>query len=56
MVESPCRDVCAVDGDICMGCGRTIQEIASWQSLTEADRTQIIEEIQQGERTYPTPE
>ncbi|MXR50521.1 DUF1289 domain-containing protein [Halovenus sp. WSH3] len=50
-VESPCVDVCALDGDICVGCGRTVAEITSWQRLTDAERAQVLEAI--ADREYP---
>jgi predicted Fe-S protein YdhL (DUF1289 family) len=42
--SSPCIKVCAVDGaaGLCVGCGRTLREIASWESLSEAARLDIM--------------
>jgi predicted Fe-S protein YdhL (DUF1289 family) len=44
MVSSPCIKVCVVDGasNICLGCGRTLPEIASWGRMTEAQRLAIM--------------
>ena len=28
--------------NLCMGCGRTLQEIARWTSLSDAERTAIM--------------
>jgi hypothetical protein len=44
MISSPCIKVCVVDGatDICLGCGRTLPEIASWGRLSEAQRLAIM--------------
>jgi len=44
MISSPCLKVCIVDGatDICLGCGRTLPEIASWGRLTEEQRLAIM--------------
>lgn len=40
--ESPCRQICRLGADrVCDGCGRTIQEIASWSRLGPADRGRI---------------
>jgi predicted Fe-S protein YdhL (DUF1289 family) len=43
-LSSPCIRVCVVDGrtDICLGCGRTLPEIAQWGRLTEAQRLAIM--------------
>lgn len=56
MVSSPCTNVCVLDGDICVGCGRTVAEIMGWQSLSEAEKEHIVEAIRCGEREYPTSE
>lgn len=44
MISSPCIKVCIVDGiaDICLGCGRTLPEIAKWGSLSEEQRLAIM--------------
>ena len=43
-VSSPCIKVCVVDGhtDICLGCGRTLPEIASWGRKSEPERLAIM--------------
>lgn len=43
-LSSPCIRVCVVDGiaDICLGCGRTLPEIASWGRKSEAERLAIM--------------
>ncbi|TXG84367.1 MAG: DUF1289 domain-containing protein [Sphingomonadales bacterium] len=41
---SPCRMLCQLDasGRYCTGCWRHRDEIAAWQSLSEAERLQIM--------------
>lgn len=43
-ISSPCVKVCAVDGrtGLCVGCWRTLKEIAAWGSLSEAQRREIM--------------
>lgn len=42
-VSTPCVGVCRLDDrDICIGCGRTIRQIAAWSGLDEGDRRQIM--------------
>jgi hypothetical protein len=43
-ISSPCIKVCAVDGrtGLCLGCGRTLPEIAQWPKLSEAERLSIM--------------
>ncbi len=46
-ISSPCRNVCAVEGQsgLCIGCGRTLREIAAWRSYDELHRQQIMAEL-----------
>jgi uncharacterized protein len=43
-IESPCIKVCEVDANagVCTGCHRTLNEIASWSSFTNAERRAIM--------------
>jgi predicted Fe-S protein YdhL (DUF1289 family) len=52
-VESPCIDRCQLDDGICLGCGRTIDEITGWQRLSERQKEQVIDAI--ADREYPKP-
>ncbi|WP_276249250.1 DUF1289 domain-containing protein [Haloarcula rara] len=52
-MDSPCTSVCALEDGLCVGCGRTVAEIASWQSMSDEEREQVVQAIQQGERAYP---
>jgi len=53
MVDSPCTNVCALDGGLCVGCGRTVAEITSWQSMSDDEREAVVRTIRDGERAYP---
>jgi len=46
-MESPCVDVCEIDRTtgLCLGCRRTIGEIAAWSSMTSAERRRIMAEL-----------
>jgi predicted Fe-S protein YdhL (DUF1289 family) len=46
-VESPCVDICLLDQEagLCVGCGRTIEEIANWASMTDPERSAIMREL-----------
>jgi hypothetical protein len=43
-IESPCIKVCAIDPvtRLCAGCGRTLDEIARWSSMSNAERAAIM--------------
>lgn len=43
-IVTPCVKVCAVDGasGYCLGCRRTLPEIAAWSRLSDDERTAIM--------------
>ena len=47
MIESPCVKICTLDArsGICLGCGRTIDEIAYWTAITAAERCRVMSEL-----------
>ena len=44
-LESPCIGVCALDGLVCLGCGRSVDEIESWPQASTAERAAILQRI-----------
>ena len=46
VVESPCNNVCKIENDVCIGCGRTLEEIAHWLEMTDADKEQVNANLQ----------
>jgi predicted Fe-S protein YdhL (DUF1289 family) len=48
-IASPCTKVCTIDpsSGLCWGCGRTLDEIARWGSLDDAERRRIMGELPQ---------
>jgi predicted Fe-S protein YdhL (DUF1289 family) len=47
MIETPCIKICTLDArsGVCLGCGRTIDEIAQWSAMSPAARSQVIGEL-----------
>ena len=46
-VATPCVQVCAVDSEsgLCLGCLRTLKEIAEWSRYTDAERAALMAEL-----------
>jgi predicted Fe-S protein YdhL (DUF1289 family) len=46
-IVSPCVNVCAIDPntDLCSGCGRTLDEIARWASMSDSERAAVMREL-----------
>ena len=48
---SPCVGLCKMDqGAICIGCGRSLQEIAKWTSMTDQERQEIMDRLNEHSR------
>jgi len=47
MIESPCVKICTLDAQtgLCLGCGRTVDEIANWIDMSVAERARVIAEL-----------
>ena len=46
-IDSPCTKICLVHPEerLCVGCYRSIEEIATWSRLTPAERRAIIADL-----------
>jgi len=46
-IQSPCNKVCVVDptSGSCIGCGRTLAEIASWPQLSAQEHARIMADL-----------
>jgi uncharacterized protein len=47
MIESPCVKACTLDArsGLCLGCGRTIDEITRWTAISAAERARLMREL-----------
>lgn len=43
-IISPCISICLLDpvSGYCRGCKRTIEEVAGWTSMSEAERARVM--------------
>lgn len=54
-IASPCNGVCLMGrAGFCLGCARTIQEIASWTSLSASERIAVVEELPARKAALPS--
>jgi predicted Fe-S protein YdhL (DUF1289 family) len=46
-IASPCVNICRIEPATgrCRGCARTIDEIARWTALTDAERDRILADL-----------
>jgi predicted Fe-S protein YdhL (DUF1289 family) len=47
VMESPCVKICVIDAPsgLCLGCRRSLHEIAAWGSMTDDMRARIMAEL-----------
>ena len=55
-VESPCIGVCRMMDDeiMCVGCHRTLSEIADWSRLTEAEKLRVLTTVRERQLVQDT--
>lgn len=48
-METPCVQICALDRttNICVGCGRTKDQITRWLSMTDEERKAIMQALKE---------
>ena len=46
-IDTPCTKVCVIDAakGLCLGCGRSLSEIAAWSRLSGQDRSRVMAEL-----------
>jgi predicted Fe-S protein YdhL (DUF1289 family) len=45
-IESPCIKICKMSTEhLCIGCARTIEEIACWTSLDKPARLKVLQDV-----------
>jgi hypothetical protein len=46
-IETPCIAICMIDPrtSLCLGCGRTLPEIARWHRMESAERQAVMAQL-----------
>lgn len=58
-VDSPCINICRLDSKtgLCVGCFRTLDEIAQWSQMKDSQRLEVLAAItHRREETPPQPQ
>ena len=50
MYITPCMSVCKIIEGICVGCGRTKDEICMWMKMDDGERLSIMHRLGYGKR------
>ncbi len=43
-IATPCVQICVIDGEsgLCLGCYRTLKEVAAWSRFTDEERGRLM--------------
>lgn len=57
MVSTPCIKICQIDpaSRLCLGCWRTLDEIAAWGGMTEAERLAVMASLPDRKARFIAP-
>ena len=57
-MKSPCVKVCQMDPvrGVCLGCCRTLDEIARWGGMDDAQQARLLAELPERRRRLDIPE
>jgi predicted Fe-S protein YdhL (DUF1289 family) len=47
-ISSPCIKICTLIDSICIGCGRSSEEIREWFTASDTRKKEILEKIASG--------
>jgi predicted Fe-S protein YdhL (DUF1289 family) len=46
LIESPCISVCRYENEVCVGCGRTVDEIVNWYDMTDDEKQAVLNRLE----------
>ena len=56
-MNSPCNGECEINDDgFCLGCYRTIEEIAAWTKMTDGQRLEVLDKCLERRKAEEGPE
>jgi predicted Fe-S protein YdhL (DUF1289 family) len=45
MVDSPCKGICRLIDEVCVGCNRTTDEVVGWYDMSDNDKQKVINRL-----------
>jgi len=57
-MKSPCIKICQMDParGVCIGCCRSLDEIARWSGMSEAEQLEVLNQLPERRRRLDVPE
>ena len=51
-IESPCISVCRYENEVCVGCGRTVDDITNWYDMTDNEKQAVLNRIEKDSKGW----
>jgi len=51
-IESPCISVCRYENEVCVGCGRTVDDITNWYDMTNDEKQAVLNRIEKDSKGW----
>ena len=51
-IESPCISVCRYDDEVCVGCGRTVEEISAWFNMSDDEKQAVLNRLEKESKLW----
>ena len=51
-IESPCISVCRYEDEVCVGCGRTVDDIVNWYDMTDDEKQAVLNRIEKDSKGW----
>ena len=45
-IESPCISVCRMENEVCVGCGRTVDEVVGWYDMNDDEKQAVLNRLE----------
>jgi predicted Fe-S protein YdhL (DUF1289 family) len=45
-IESPCVSICRYEDEVCVGCGRTVDDVVNWYDMTDKQKQAVLNRIE----------
>jgi predicted Fe-S protein YdhL (DUF1289 family) len=52
LIESHCISVCRYENEICVGCGRTVDEVVEWYNMTDDEKQAVLNRIEKDSKGW----
>jgi len=51
-IESPCISICRYENEVCVGCGRTVDDIVNWYDMTDDEKQTVLNRLEKKEQGW----